>query len=64
MKANSLMQDSEGKYHKINGYSGCKGWAYHPTKGFRKVRGFNPSQLMAVNTNKVEAALESNTLAL
>jgi len=30
------------KLHK--GFVGYKGWSYHPTRGFKKVSGFNPSQ--------------------
>ena len=54
----------DGKHHKINGFSGYKNWAYHPTKGFRKVSGFNPNQALKVDTKKIDDMLASNSISL
>jgi hypothetical protein len=31
------------------GYAGVPGWAYHPTRGFKKVHGFKPESLLSVS---------------
>jgi len=31
------------------GYAGVPGWAYHPTRGFKKVNGFDPRSLLSVS---------------
>jgi hypothetical protein len=32
----------------MKGFSGFPGWAYHPTRGFKKVQGFKPESLIKV----------------
>ena len=56
MKANFIIQVptvlSSGEEIDIpkltKGYAGVPGWAYHPTRGFKKVNGFNPILLLSV----------------
>ena len=56
MKANFIIQVptvlSNGEEIDVpkltKGYAGVSGWAYHPTRGFKKVNGFDPKLLLSV----------------
>jgi hypothetical protein len=65
MKANYLkaVLGTDGqpalKLHK--GFTGFKGWSYHPTRGFKKVSGFNATQFKSISAVPIQSAIDVTT---
>lgn len=65
MKANYLKpvlnELGEPELKKFKGFTGFKGWVYHPTRGFKKVNGFKPTQFHGITMPEGYASLGEQT---